>query len=317
MSINQTGTYAVPRLEVGEPLMEYMANEDTFIAGKVAPIWNSRVKSGKYAAITRESLLKRNDGKRGPRGQYNRIDIGTEDKSFACVERGWEYPLGDDERAMYQSDFDAYYVSSQAGALQALINQEIAVASALFNTSTFTGASLYTDKSGSPWSTSSTDVVSHVQEAIDKVRANSGAVPNTIIMSYSQIANLVKNDDIQDRIKYTKGASNKTIINSLPDIFGVEKVLIGSGVYDSANEGLPSTITDIWSDDYVMVAITNPELIKPSIARTFLWVEDSPSNPVVESYREENTRGEIVRVRYHIDIQVCEPYFGHLLKVNA
>ena len=54
----------------------------------------------------------------------------------------------------------------------------------------------------------------------------------------------------------------------------------------------------------------------PAIGRTFLWTEDSPTNMVVESYEENQTRSTVVRVRHNVDEKRIDPYFGFLLKVD-
>jgi hypothetical protein len=50
-----------------------------------------------------------------------------------------------------------------------------------------------------------------------------------------------------------------------------------------------------------MLTITSnsPDITEPCIGRTFLWTGDSDSNSVVESYRDEERRSDIVRVRHH------------------
>jgi hypothetical protein len=40
------------------------------------------------------------------------------------------------------------------------------------------------------------------------------------------------------------------------------------------------------------------DLTEPCIGRTFLWTEESGGGHIVESYREEEIRGDVVRVRH-------------------
>jgi len=43
------------------------------------------------------------------------------------------------------------------------------------------------------------------------------------------------------------------------------------------------------------------DLEEPSAARTVLWTADSPEIPVVESYREDAIRSDVIRVRDDTD----------------
>ncbi|MEE4112715.1 MAG: hypothetical protein V2I40_07865, partial [Desulfobacteraceae bacterium] len=76
----------------------------------------------------------------------------------------------------------------------------------------------------------------------------------------------------------------------------------GGGVYDSTKKGQDTTIADIWSNEYasLLKVSRSPDITSPSFGRTFLWTADSPQNPIVETYREENRRSDIYRVRHHV-----------------
>jgi hypothetical protein len=125
---------------------------------------------------------------------------------------------------------------------------------------------------------------------------------------------------VKDAIKYTSRLTDEELTNAIADLFGVKKVLVGNGIYNSAKRGKTFVSADIWSDNYVMVAVVGNDgvdLSEPAIGRTILWEEDSPENAVVESYREEQTRSDIFRVRQYTAEKLIDPYFGHLLKVDA
>ena len=56
---------------------------------------------------------------------------------------------------------------------------------------------------------------------------------------------------------------------------------------------------------------------QPAIGRTFLWVADCPENVMVESYRDEPVRSDVIRSRQFTDEILIDAYFGHLLKVDV
>ena len=48
-----------------------------------------------------------------------------------------------------------------------------------------------------------------------------------------------------------------------------------------------------------------------------LFRSDSPENATVEQYRDDAARSDIFRVRQHVDELIIDPYFAHLMKVDA
>jgi hypothetical protein len=316
--IIQSGARANPRLDLGVALMEFIDTQDSFIGTKVCPVFKTQVKEGTYSAITRETLVQTGTTRRSTKGNYNRGTFGTKDKTFACKENGWEQPLGDDERNLYASDFDAEFSATKVAEGVVLRGQEARVADLIFNTTTFTGASLYTDNSGTPWTTAATDARAQIVAARGKVRANCGMLPNALIMNYTNFERLKSNTGIIAAIQYTSRAVDAEIGNAIADYFGVKYLFVAKAIKNSAKEGQAFAGADIWSNLYAMLAVVaeNPnDLSQPAIGRTFLWAKDCPENVYVESYRDESVRGDVFRVRQHTDEELIDANFGHLMKV--
>jgi hypothetical protein len=313
------GTRAIPRLELGEAALEFIQAQDEFIGTKVLPIFPTKKKASIFPAITRESITRDADTKRAPRGNYNRDSFQAKDRQYNCEEHGLEGPLDDSEREMYSSDFDAELTTVQIVTRRVLQAQEKRIASAVFDTTTFSGSDLFTDYSAEPWDNGSSDVIAQVREVREKVRKNCGMDPGTLIMSKANIDRLLANSGIKGAIQYVARLTEAEILNALADILGVKKIVVGKGIYNSAKEGKAFKGADIWSDDFAMVAVIGEgqRLSDPSMGRTFLWTADSPENATVEQYRDDAARSDIFRVRQHVDEIIIDPYFAHLMKVDA
>lgn len=313
------GTRAIPRLELGEAALEFIQAQDEFIGTKVLPIFPTKKKASIFPAITRESITRDADTKRAPRGNYNRDSFQAKDRQYNCEEHGLEGPLDDSEREMYASDFDAELTTVQIVTRRVLQAQEKRIASAVFDTTTFSGSDLFTDYSAEPWDNASSDVIAQVREVREKVRKNCGMDPGTLVMSKANIDRLLANSGIKGAIQYVARLTEAEILNALADILGVKKIVVGKGIYNSAKEGKAFKGADIWSDDYAMVAVIGEgqRLSDPSMGRTFLWTADSPENATVEQYRDDAARSDIFRVRQHVDEIIIDPYFAHLMKVDA
>jgi hypothetical protein len=187
-------------------------------------------------------------------------------------------------------------------------NQEKRIADAIFNATNFTANAVTTE-----WNTAaSATPLDDVLDGLASFRSACGMKPDALIISYTTFLDLKACDQIVDQIKYTfpgidilsMGASQ------LAQLFGVPRVLIGGGVYDSKGKGIDSTIADLWSYEYAMLAKigTGRDILQPCVGRTFLWTADSPQNAVVEEYREEQTRSDIYRVRHHVSETLLKSY---------
>jgi hypothetical protein len=129
-------------------------------------------------------------------------------------------------------------------------------------------------------------------------------LPDTLTIAYTTFSDLRLCDQIVDRLKYTNPGIDLNQMNAqqLAAVFNVPRVLVGGSVYDSSGKGIAASITDMWDKEYATLTKTGfgQDVSEPCVGRTFLWTEDSPQNPVVESYREENRRSDIFRVRHHV-----------------
>jgi len=291
-----------------------------FIGITMLPVFPTRKKAAAFSAITRESILRRRNVKRAAKSAYNRDSYEGDDISYSCQEYGHEQPLDDSERALYASDFDAELVAVMVAEGVLTREQEIRIAAALFNTTTWTGDALYTDYSADPWDSADADIIGQVKAMKEKVRQNVGMEPDSLLVSKVQFDNATTiNSDILDRLKYTQTATKRALEENLAAILGIGRVVVGNGVYNSAAEGQDMTAADIWSDDYAMVAVTakTNQLAEPCLGRTMLWTADSPENVTVEEYREPQSRSGIYRVRQQTDEKVFDPYFAHLAKIDA
>ena len=131
--------------------------------------------------------------------------------------------------------------------------------------------------------------------------------PDALVISWNTFQDLKECDQIVNRLKYTfPGIDiNKMTSDQLAAVFDVPRVLIRRiNLQFQTGKGLDASVSDIWDDEYAaLVKISAPLILQnPGVGRTFLlWTEDSPQNPIVEQYREDNSRSDIFRVRHNTD----------------
>lgn len=316
-----SSSLATLRPELGSMLeFDLMMNRDRFIWNRVFPVLNVAKQSGTFGKIPVEQLLQSKDTVRAPGSGYGRGNFKFQDVSYACRENGWEEPIDDAEAEMYADFFDAETVATARAAHIVLESAERRIATKVFNTSVWTGSSLFTNVT-TEWSTYATaDPIDDVLAAKRKVRQNSGLIANALICSLSVFENLRNCTQIIDRIA-SAGAGSATkprdiTVNLLAQALDLDYLIVGGALKNTANEGQSATITDIWDDEYAMVcrvAETN-DIREPCIGRTFHWGADgSQVLGLVETYRDESVRSDIIRVRHQTDELVMYTEAGHLL----
>jgi hypothetical protein len=297
---------AIRRPDLGIMIMEYVETQGAgmgFIGLEVMPVFRTPEQSGIYPVIPKEALLKIPKTSRAPRGAYNRGDYEYERGTYTTSENGWEEPIDDTERKMFDAEAPgaADFIAVLRATKTILRAQEKRIADKVFDDSVFTAHSVSNEWDDPDNATPFDDV----NDGILSFRSACGMLPDALIISYTTFLNLKRCDQIIDQVKYTfPGIDiNKMTSAQLAQAFDVPRVLIGGAVYDSSKPGTATSISDLWDEEYAaLVKIgAGEDVMEPCVGRTFLWTEDSPENPVVEQYREEDIRSDVFRCRHNTD----------------
>jgi hypothetical protein len=285
------------------------------IAYSVFPILEVALRGSTFARLERKHLGKRADVKRGPRGNYNRIFQQFAEDSYATREYGIEAPVDDNELAMYRNLFDIEAVAANRSLQAVLVEAEIRVASQAFSTDNFNATAV-----DAIWSAENSTPIDDVLAARERIRAATGKYPNGMVIAEPMIAVLQRNPQIIESIA-SSGAGNATktrdiTLGMLQACFLVDKILVGSMTYDSADEGQDATFVDVWDQNYCLIgniAETN-DIQEPCIGRTFHWADDgSEPGGMVEEYYSNETRSNVVRVRHQVQEKKIFGAAGELL----
>lgn len=296
------------------------ADQAGYIGHRAMRIIETQSQAGVFGKIPLEQLLQNSDTARAPGSGYSRGNFTFTKASFACEEHGHEEPVDQREAKMYAEYFDAELVSTARAFNAVLRNAEKRVADALYNTTTWTGASLTTALTNEWDDAPNATPVDDVEAAVQKVYDGSGLWPNALIVNKKVFRNLRLCDQVRDRISSsgagTSEAAANVTVQHLAEVFDLPYILVAGGSENTANEGQDASISQIWSDEYAMVCkvATTEDFKEPCVGRTFHWGEDGSSpGGTVESYYEPAKRSDIIRVRHDVDEIVLYPQAGHLL----
>jgi len=316
MAAQPTSGTTLQRPDLGQVAFEYVESPSGMgmMGLDILPVFEVDEKSADYPVITQESILKVQEVSRAERGLYNRSDWEFETKTYRCQERGWEESVGDAEARDLSRLFDLEMESATRALSVISRAQEVDYATLLFSTGTFSGSA--TSAVTVEWDTAATatprsDVIGAKQAML--------IYPDSIAMSLKVFENLLNTDEIQDALKHTNPIEMNTLEiqrRLVGQYLGLDNVFVSNAKKDTTAKGKSSTVVDIWDDEFVLVfkRAFGASLKNPGLGRTFLWIEDSPSELTTDQYREEQSRSNIIRVRHNMDevVQFASGA-GHLL----
>lgn len=315
---------AITRYELSLPFEEFdlAMNMRGFIGPRVLRPRLVSVQSANVGKIPLEQLLGQKDTNRAPGAGYTRGDFEFTTFSYATQEHGWEEPIDDRTLAVFRDMIDAEAVHNQRAVSFVAEAYERAVAAAVYNTTTWTGATLTTAITNEWDDSANATPSSDVLAAKEKIRTLSGLEANALIMNKYQFECLCVTDEMLDRVKYTQRADMATMVAAVADCLGVEFLLVSGGFTNSANAQATASMARLWSNEYMMVCrvATTDDPREPCIGRTFMFTEenagvgtDEALAIITEEYRDENVRGSVIRCRNDRDIVIMYAEAGHLL----
>ena len=321
ISQNPAVNYVSRNNDLGGSLEEFdlLKERENYIWADLAPVVEVSKSSGQYGRLKLEELLKERTTLRAPGAGYNRDSSRFEADNYSTVEHGAEEVVDDNLSEVYKDFFDAEMVARNRCFGAIARNAEKRWAAAIFDTAVYTGAAL-TTAIGTAWTAANSTPIDNVEAAVQKVWENTGLWPNTIILNRHEFRNLRNNAQILDRISSNGAGSSikagDVTRQQIAECFDLEKVLVGGGAENTANENQTRSISKIWDDSKAMVCVTamTDDIAEPCIARTFHWSDDgSEIFGAVETYRDESVRGDVVRVRHQVGEKIIYTQCGHLL----
>lgn len=312
------------QLDLGVAVREFVQRQEDYIGTKVAPVVPMDDEQGTYYAMTRESIMSEPTDEELLTGDDGSTPLDTTTLrpfSYLVRKRKLGELLPDRRLKKLNSVFDYEVAVAEKLAGKLLTQHEKRVAAKLFNTSTFTGASLYTDDSSShPWATTSTKIATRLEVAAEIIRGQTGYGLErlSLIVNQTNLNRMLANEDLRERSIYVAEATRAQLIQSIAAKIGLKEVVVGSAVRNTANKAQAFASGPVWSSNYVMLAVLsdNPsDFRQPTIARTILWQRSTPDIFTVDQFRDDDREGTVYRVKSDTDEHLADPSFGHLIKV--
>ena len=317
MSGVPTSSTTIQRADLAQLMWEYnfIAAQQGFVGARMLPFFGVPEQSADYPFLPFEAYMKVADDLRAADGSYNENDWQWETKTYSCKDRGISERIDDSLRRLYSRFFDIAEVATQIAYNTVLKNHEIRSTALLLDTATFTNAA-----AAVAWSTPATATpLVDIKGRSDAMFGATGLLPNVVTMGYSDWSYLTRTTEIKEAFKYS-GASPFEVapidakLRMMAEYFEVDEVLVSKQVKDSAKKGQSKTVAQVWTAGKVFVgrvadmpdsnnfgmAGSSANLKEPVVGRTFQWEADAPMPVIVEEWRNEDRRSDMVRARTHI-----------------
>jgi len=194
-----------------------------------------------------------------------------------------------------------------------LLDRELRVKSLVTNTANYDPAHVITNAAGNEWNGGTPSSPYDQIEQAKEILRSKGIVANTVLLSSDAYQAAKKHADVKDSIKYTQAAGPGNITPSLlAQLFGVQTVLVGGSIYNTANAGQTPNLVDLW-EDYAWVGYVAP---RPGLRQmTFGYTFEHQARQVRRWY-EADKRTDFFEVSEEVDERIVAPDAGVLI-VNA
>ncbi|MBU2072724.1 MAG: major capsid protein [Gammaproteobacteria bacterium] len=243
---------------------------EAYVADQLFPVVPVDKQSDYYFVFTKDFWFRNSVERRGPGSKYAEGGIQLSSTQFVCVNKGLSFPLPRETVENQDAAVDLETAGAEWLADQFMLDREIALAAKIFDASAWTSS---TTLSGtSQWSDyANSDPIGDINTGMEAVKKLTGRYPNTMLMGAEVWDKLKFHPDLLDIYKHTNAAILTTeMVGKVFD--GLERVIVGSSIYNAGAEGASFDGTYIWPKNVLLAYVAKaPALRTPSAGYTFVW----------------------------------------------
>lgn len=307
-----------PRDDLLGAFCAFDATKNGLIADLVLPNFGVAEEDGVYAVIPREAYLQRVETKRAIGAPAASSDWSPDSDSFSLANYAFKSPAYQRAARIYGSFFRVQEIEARRCAHKIALDREIDTAAAVFNTTTFgsNNVNTFTIAGGAEWDTTSGKPVTDVTTARTLCVENGFGEPNAIIMSFWTYARLGFCTQLRDMLGDQVDQPGMLPIPTLQGIFGLQKIIVGSAIYNSAKAGQTPVWTRVWDKDYAMVCRIedSEDITVPQLGRTLRL---DGKDATIESFDLNDPKGVMVVADEIVTPKLMKTPAGVLIRNTA
>ena len=287
------------------------------VADLIFPVVPVAKQTDKYYTFTKATFLRIPSTIRDRKSASGRIDWQISSDSYYC--RGFglaaEYPTEDianaDQIVALRETHATNVAETLARDRARRVARLVSSGGNLGSGATLSGTTLWSDYMNS-------DPIANVTTGHAYIRNNTGFDGANIAITTRDVLDIVRrHPDLLDMYKYTAGG----MLNDaqLATVFGVERIIIGTGIVENALEGGTSSITNIWPNNFILARINPVQGAQTAtLGLQFRWTNPELGQPFAiqrDRFDQAGTNHtEVVEARYWQDEKIVAAELGYVIQ---
>lgn len=266
---------------------------------------NVNKQSDRYYIFGREAWSVHHGGDfRAPGTVANEIEglLLSTDTYFA-QEHALQLPITDEERENADSPLAPDRDGVELVTAKVLLAREIAIKDMATTAANYESTHTVTLAGTAQWNDyTNSNPIADIRTAFRTIHAGLFIEPNVAIIPYQVMTQLEDHPDFIERIKYSeRGILTSEIIAS---ILGIETIIVPGMGFNSANPGQAVSLGYLWGKDVVLAYVPPRAGLRiPAYGYEFNWGYRGNRPMVVERWREEPRKSDLVRVSRRYDLK--------------
>lgn len=324
-------------VHVNQPLtnisIAFTQSQTNFVADRVFPLVPVAKQSDLYYTYDRSYWFRSEMKTRAPGTESAGAGYKVSTASYSCDVFALHKDIADQVRANEDTPLNSDRDAAEWLALQAKLKKERDFASTFMAGGVWTfeadGVSSSPTAAGSfdptnasnndklQWNDASATPIEDVRQGKRYVLESTGFEPNVMVAGQAVVDALLDHPDIIDRIKYGQTAGGPAIAgtNALAQLFGVDEILVSSGVQNTAAEGATAANSFIVGK-HALLAYRAPRasIMTPSAGYTFSWtgyLGGANGAPQISKFRMDALKSDRVEAEMAYDQKVVSADLGY------
>ncbi|MEM4625653.1 MAG: hypothetical protein QXJ28_02740 [Candidatus Pacearchaeota archaeon] len=149
------------------------------------------------------------------------------------------------------------------------------------------------------------DPIAYFDEAKEAIRASTGQYPNTCLISADVWVKLKRHPKMLTQVPVSQVQT--LTINTLAEIIEIPRIVIAQSVFSQDGKN----IKDIWRKSIILAYV--PENPESTEEPAFGYSPRKEGYPIIESWYDEDSTSDIVRVEDYIGVHMACPEAGYLI----
>lgn len=309
-----------PNIYLTNLSMAYFQQASRYVAKSIFPICPVQLSSARFYTFNKADLLRNNVQRKPQFGKVAPAQMGQLDQSYSCQVDQVIVGIDQISTLNYQRTnapgvADPRRAKVKFIAEQMNLHQDIKFADNFFKAGVWgnewTGGTEYnkTNKTFIKFSDDNCDPVVLFDDLCTEVEQNTGRRPNRLGLGKEAYNKLKAHPAVVERVKFGGSTANPATVNErvLAELFGFEKVVVLSSIYNSAPIGADADMNFICDPTAAILAYATdaPAIDEPSAGYIFTWdmLGNGQYMPTLQYEGEAGTHSEFIEGLFSADMK--------------